>query len=160
MKSLVFTTFFSRVAFYYFTTNKNGQNPKKSLVFGSGHHNCSNFFACDLTRTLHIYLIKIPFRSYWFEDDFTRFIYLFELTKNFFFCLFSKYGKSTALVMKNHSEQIHKVLLSEMYRLDKLFLTFWKKMIFNVSDSTFFNKIIKLFQSEKKWVSMAYLSLP
>ena len=33
MKSLVFTTFFSRVAFYYFTTDKNGQIPKKKVLF-------------------------------------------------------------------------------------------------------------------------------
>ena len=33
MKILVFTTFFSRVAFYYFTTNKTGQISKKKDLF-------------------------------------------------------------------------------------------------------------------------------
>ena len=33
MKILVFTTFFSRDAFYYFTTNKTGQISKKKDLF-------------------------------------------------------------------------------------------------------------------------------
>ena len=48
MKILVFTTFFSQVAFYYFTTNKTGQTSKKRLVFGSGYHNCCNFLQAIL----------------------------------------------------------------------------------------------------------------
>ena len=48
MKILVFTTFFSRVAFHYFTTNKTGQISKKKLVFGSGYHNCCNFLQAAL----------------------------------------------------------------------------------------------------------------
>ena len=49
MKILVFTTFFSRVIFYYFTTIKTGQiSKKKRLVFGSGYHNCCNFLQATL----------------------------------------------------------------------------------------------------------------
>ena len=69
-------------------------------------------------------------------------------------------GKFYVFGHENHSKQVDEVQLSELNRLDQLFLTFWKKMIFNVSDSTFFVKKIRLFKSEKKWVSMAYLSLP
>ena len=48
MKILVFTTFFSLVAFYYFTTNKTGQISKKKLVFRNGYHNCCNFLQATL----------------------------------------------------------------------------------------------------------------
>ena len=43
-----FYNFFSRVAFYYFTTDENGQISKKRLVFGSGYHNCCNFLQAAL----------------------------------------------------------------------------------------------------------------
>ena len=32
---------------------------------------------------------------------------------------------------ENHSKQVHKVRLSELYQLDQLFLTFWKKKDFS-----------------------------
>ena len=41
---------------------------------------------------------------------------------------------------ENHSEEVHKVWLSEINWLEQLFLTFWKKLILSVSDSTFFIK--------------------
>ena len=37
-----------------------------------------------------------------------------------------------------------------MYRLGQLFLTFWKKLIFNISDSTFWIKKNKTFQKWEK----------
>ena len=85
---------------------------------------------------------------------------LFRVNQKRVFSTFLKMGNFYVFGHENLSKQVHKVWLSEMYRLEQLFLTFWKKMIFHVSDSTFFIKKIKLFQSEKKWVSMAYLSLP
>ena len=102
IKILVFTNFFSLVTYYYFTTNKNGQSPKNSLVFWSGRPNCFTFLHVTLQGTLHIYLNYIIFRSYRFEDDFIRFIYLFQLTKKVFFCLFSKYGNFTTLFVKTN----------------------------------------------------------
>ena len=85
---------------------------------------------------------------------------LFRVNQKRVFSTFLKMGKFYVFGHEYLSKQVHKVWLSEMYRLEQLFLTFWKKMIFHVSDSTFFIKKINFFQSEKKWVSMAYLSLP
>ena len=50
IKILVFTIFFSLVTYYYFTTNKNGQNPKKKSCFLKWPPQVFQFFACDLTR--------------------------------------------------------------------------------------------------------------
>ena len=65
---------------------------------------------------------------------------LFWVNQKGVFSTFLKMGKFYVFGHENHSQQIHKVRLSEMNQLDQLFLTFWKKMIFNVSDSTFFFK--------------------
>ena len=100
MKILVFTTFFNRVVFTTLLQIKMAKLRKKSLVFGSGHHNCSSFVCMWPYKDTTYILILDPFRSFRFEDDFTRFIYLFQLTKKRFLCLFSKYGNFTALVMK------------------------------------------------------------
>ena len=101
IKILVFTTFFSGnlLLLYY---KKMDKVRKKSLVFWSGHPNCFTFLHVTLQGTLHIYLNWIIFWSYRFEDDFIRFIYLFQLTKKVFFCLFSKYGNFKALFMKTN----------------------------------------------------------
>ena len=144
IKILVFTIFFLG----YFTTIllqiKMAKFRKKSLNFGSGQQNCSIFFACDLTRTLNIYPIKITFRSYRFEDDFTRFIYLFELTKKlFFFCLFSKW-KFYGFGLENHSEQVHILLSSDLSQLELLLMTF-EKWVFSRFCLNFFFQIKKCF---------------
>ena len=49
IKILVFTTFFSLVTYYYFTTNKNGQIPKKKSCFLKWPPQVFQFFACELT---------------------------------------------------------------------------------------------------------------
>ena len=49
-KILVFTTFFSLVTYYYFTTNKNGQSPKKKSCLLKWPPQLFHFFACDFTR--------------------------------------------------------------------------------------------------------------
>ena len=42
-----------------------------------------------------------------FKDDFTRFIYLYELTKNVFFFTFLQIWKFYGFGLENHSEQVH-----------------------------------------------------
>ena len=69
-------------------------------------------------------------------------------------------GEFSALTQKTHSEQVHKVCFSEINWLEHFILTFWKKLIFHVSDSTLYIKKTKILKSEKKWILMAYLSLP
>ena len=62
-------------------------------------------------------------------------------------------GEFSALTQKNHSEQVHKVCFSETNWLEHFILTFWKKLIFHVSDSTLYIKKTKIFQ---KWEKMNF----
>ena len=49
-----------------------------------------------------------------------------------------------------HSKQVQKVWPIERIRLEQLFVSFWKKLIFHFSDSTFLIKKKKMLKSEKK----------
>ena len=99
------------------------------------------------------------FHGFIFKTIFPTFSF-FNVNQKGVFSTFLKMGKFYVFHHEIYSKQVHKVRLSELYWLHQLFLTFWKTMIFNVSDSTFFIKKIKLFKSEKKWGLMAYMSLP
>ena len=88
MKILVFTTFFSRVAFYYFTTNKTGQISKKKDLFSQVATTIVVIFCKRSYKDTTCMTYIIHFWSYRYKVDFTRFIYLFELTKNVFFFTF------------------------------------------------------------------------
>ena len=78
---------------------------------------------------------------------------LFRVNQKRVFSTFLKMGKFYVFGHENFSKQVHKVWLSEMYRLEQLFLTFWKKMIFHVSDSTFFIKKNKIVP---KWEKVSF----
>ena len=85
---------------------------------------------------------------------------LFRVNQKGVFSTFLKMGKFYDFVHGNHSKQVHDVWPSKRIRLEQLFVSFWKKLIFHVSDSTFFIKKMKMLKSEKKSVLMVYLSLP
>ena len=70
------------------------------------------------------------FHGFIFKTTFPIFFHFLALTKKVFFSLFLKLGKFYVFGHENHSKQIHEVELSEMDRLDRLFLTFWKKKWF------------------------------
>ena len=61
--------------------------------------------------------------------------------------------KVSALNMKTILNRLKKCVFSETNWLEQLILTFWKKLIFHVSDSTFYIKKNKTF---KKWEKMSF----
>ena len=75
---------------------------------------------------------------------------LFWVNQKGVFSTFLKMGKFYVFHHEIYSKQVHKFRLSELYWLDQLFLTFWKTMIFNVSDSTFFYQKNKIVQKWEK----------
>ena len=135
-----------------------GKFLKKSFVLSKDSFNLHNFLHAVKNWRDNGSLLMPLFLGFFLRPFFPLFP-LFSVNEKGVFSTFLKMDKFFVFGHENHSKQVHKVRLSELYQLDQLFLTFWKKMIFHVSDSTFFIKKIKLFQSEKKWVSMAFLSL-
>ena len=158
-KNCGFYEFFPIVSYFYITTNTNSQIPKKSLVLRNGSFNLSNFLHAARNWRDNGSLLVSLFHGFIFKNIFPLFP-LFSVNQKGVFSTFLKMGKFYVFGHEIHSKRVHKVRLSDMFWLDQLFLTFWKKVIFNVSDSTFFIKKIKLFKSEKKWGLMADLSLP
>ena len=159
LKIVVFTNFFLLSLTFILLQILIAKFLKKSLVLGNGSFNLSNFLHAALNWRDNGILLVSLFHGFIFKNIFPLFP-LFSVNQKGVFSTFLKMGKFYVFGHENHSKRVHKVSLFEMYQFGQLFLTFWKQMIFNVSDSTFFIKKIKLFQSEKKWVSMAYLSLP
>ena len=68
--------------------------------------------------------------------------------------------KVSALNMKTILNKLKKCVLVKQIDWNNFFWLFEKKLIFQVSDSTFYIQKTKILKSEKKWVLMAYLSLP
>ena len=68
--------------------------------------------------------------------------------------------KVSALNMKTILNTLKKCVLVKQIDWNNFSWLFEKKLIFHVSDSTFYIKKTKILKSEKKWVLMAYLSLP
>ena len=68
--------------------------------------------------------------------------------------------KVSALNMKTILNKLKKCVLVKQNDWNNFFWLFEKKLIFHVSDSTFYIQKTKILKSEKKWVLMAYLSLP
>ena len=69
-------------------------------------------------------------------------------------------GEFSALTQKTILNRFIKCVLVKQIEKELFILTFWKKLIFHVSDSTLYIKKTKILKSEKKWILMAYLSLP
>ena len=102
---------------------------------------------------------KIFLSKIWvFPKTATKMMVFLKLKRCFFH--FSQNRWIFCFNLKTHSEQVHKVCFSETNWLEHFILTFWKKMIFYVSDSPLYFKKTKILKSEKKWILMAYLSLP
>ena len=99
------------------------------------------------------------FSKIWFFSKTATKMMVFLWLKRCFFH-FSQNGWIFGFNPKTHSEQVHKVCFSETNWLEHFILTSWKKLIFHVSDSTLYIQKTKILKSEKKWILMAYLSLP
>ena len=159
VKIVVFTNFFLLSVTFILLQILIVKFLKKSLVLRNGSFNLSNFLHAARNWRDNGSLLVSLFHGFIFKNIFPLFP-LFSVNQKGVFSTFLKMGKFYVFGHENHSKRVHKVRLSDMFWLDQLFLTFWKKVIFNVSDSTFFIKKIKLFKSDKKWGLMADLRLP
>ena len=128
LKIVVFTNFFPIVSYYYSTTNTNRQIPKKSSssvttrliipIF------CMRPWIDEIMAVCQCHFIMVLFLRPFFP-----LFPLFSVYQKGVFSIFLKMGNNYFFGHKNHSKQLHKVRLSEMYRFDDFLLTFWKKMI-------------------------------
>ena len=92
--------------------------------------------ACDPDLTRHRCFYWSLFHLICLKTIFSIFP-LFQSPEKSVFSPFLKLGSFYGFGHENHSEQVHGVWLSEFIQLEQLFLTFWKKLIFPISDSTF-----------------------
>ena len=84
-------------------------------------------------------LLLITFSSYLFEDYFLHFS-TFQSAEKRVFSNFLESGTFYGFGHQNHSEQVQKMWLRFLVDFEQLFLFFWKKNIFPISDSTFWWK--------------------
>ena len=113
-----------------------GKFLKKSFVLSNDSFNHSNFLHAAMNWQDNDSLSMPLYNGFIFKTIFPTFS-IFSVNQKGVFSNFLKMGNIYVFGHENHSKQHHKVRLSEMYRLDELLLTFWKKNDFMLKAPTY-----------------------